>query len=230
MSSKSILLAFLAWAVVTSTAWTQNGKTIHIGPFTDLQLSIPATVYVTQGPLNVRVDATDEEDFEALNKEANGDTWHIRFLPRTWRQKGKITIYVSVPELEDVDVTGSGKVLGETPFKGDEFEFSVTGSGKIEFALERAREVDAEVTGSGSIELSGRAKELEVSITGSGNVDATALEAHLVEVEISGSGSARVHGTEEIEASITGSGSVYYTGPAHIHSRTAGSGKVKPLK
>ncbi len=229
MSSKSFLLVCLAWALATSTALAQGGKTIETGPFTDVDLSIPATVYVNRGPLNVRVEASPE-DFEALNKEAEGDTWHIRFLPQTWRQKGKITIYISVPELEDVDVTGSGKVLGKDSFEGDEFEFSVTGSGKIGLSLEDAREVDAEVTGSGSIELSGRANELEVSITGSGQVDAAGLEASVVEVEISGSGNARVHGTEEIEASITGSGSVYYTGPARIRSHTTGSGKVKPMK
>ncbi len=230
MSSKSFLLVCLAWALATSTALAQDGTTIETGPFSDLELSIPATVYVTQGPLSVRVAATDREDFEALNKEAEGDTWHIRFLPQTWRQKGKITIYISVPELEEVDVTGSGKVLGKAPFEGDAFECSVTGSGKIELRVQDAREVDAEVTGSGSIELSGRTDELEAGITGSGHVDAAALEARTVEIEISGSGDARVHGVEEIEASITGSGSVYYTGPARIRSHTTGSGKVKPMR
>lgn len=230
MSSKTFLLVCLAWALGASTALAQRGKEIQTGPFSDLDLSIAATVYVTQGPLSVRVEATNEDDFEALNKKAEGDTWHIRFLPNTWRQKGKITIYISVPELEDVDVAGSGKVLGQSAFHGEQFEFSVTGSGRIEMEIEDAREADAEVTGSGSIVLSGRVDELEADVTGSGHVDAAGLEARIVDVEISGSGDVRVYGTEQIEASITGSGSVYYKGPARIHSQTTGSGKVKPMK
>ncbi len=230
MHSKSIVLSAFLWLGLLAAAWAQSGKEVATGKFSNIDLGVAATVYVSQGSHQVWIDATDERDFEALNKKADGPTWHISFLPHSWRQKGKITIYISVPELEKVEITGSGKVIAKDAFSADALEFRLTGSGRIQFEVEQSRALAAEVTGSGHIALAGTTERLEVHITGSGSVDATKLQSRIAEVEVAGSGNARIYALEEIEASVMGSGSVRYAGPARIHSQTIGSGRVSPLE
>ncbi|GEM_PF-4097366 len=225
-------LTYAAWLWIllsTTTLFAQQGQEVSIGSFSDIELSIAATVYLTQGPLKVHIDATDPRDFDALNKSAHNDSWHIKFTPSIWSQKGIITIYISVPQLKDIDITGSGQVIGQQAFKGEKFEFSVTGSGAIDFELEDAQEVKAEVTGSGHVVLKGQAEEIEIKIAGSGSIDATHLQVAEADAEITGSGYAKVFAIRELEAEIMGSGTVYYKGQPKIEANTFGSGQVKPL-
>ena len=144
------------------------------------------------------------------------------------RSKNKVVIYVTLPTLNGVNLSGSGDMIGKGNFSNDsKLNLSVSGSGNIKLDINHAKSVECSIAGSGRILVSGKAESLLTSISGSGTVDAYGLSSNEVTARISGSGQAKVFANKSIDASISGSGDVHYKGaPESIQKRSAGSGRV----
>ena len=128
-----------------------------------------------------------------------------------------------------MNLSGSGKVIGEGTFDTGDLDLGVSGSGDLELDVE-ADNIDTGISGSGDIELTGSAKEHAVSISGSGRLDAEDLEAETYRIRISGSGSCRINVSEEIDSRVSGSGSIYYKGsPNKVNNHSSGSGKLRKI-
>jgi len=147
----------------------------------------------------------------------------------SWGFSERVEIYITVNEINDLSVGGSGKIIGENKFTSDNMDIDVSGSGRIEFNTD-AKNMEISISGSGKIELKGTSKNNDLHISGSGKLLAEYMEAESYEVHISGSGSARVNVKTMIDARISGSGSVYYKGdPDKVRSDVSGSGRVRRM-
>ena len=141
----------------------------------------------------------------------------------------KIDVYITIKNLEGLNLSGSGKVIGDSKFEVEDLDLSVSGSGDLELDV-FAKNIDSGISGSGSIELSGVSGYHKVSISGSGKLAAEDMEVEEYKIHISGSGACRINVTKEIEASISGSGSVSYKGnPDRVHSSSSGSCKIRKM-
>ena len=140
-----------------------------------------------------------------------------------------VTVTVTLPELQEVDITGSGDITGNTKFTGnDEIELGVTGSGNMKLEVD-APAIEAKITGSGDIYLSGNTKNIKCSTTGSGKIEATELKAENAVVKTLGSGSINVFASIKLDATVNGSGDITYKGGASVNSKINGSGSVKAV-
>lgn len=145
-------------------------------------------------------------------------------------QYGDLKIYITVRNLTDVTVAGSGDVIVNSPLKTESINIEVTGSGNIRIPDLTSIYTELQVTGSGDIIVKGVSKEkVEINVTGSGDVKASEYETKLVDVNVTGSGSAEIYATEKLEGNIVGSGSIYYKGNPLIDTKSTGSGRTKPL-
>jgi hypothetical protein len=117
---------------------------------------------------------------------------------------GDVRYELSVPDLESIEVNGSGDV-------------EATASGGA---------VRISINGSGDVEITGTADSLDVEIDGSGEVDADDLPVGDAVVGISGSGDVRVYATGTLDVDISGSGTVTHRGGATVTSDISGSGSV----
>jgi hypothetical protein len=203
----------------------------EVSPFSKIALRISAKVYVTQGEKQSVKIVADSETLEEIITEVKDRTLHIRFptdnIFKRW-DPGKIEIYITVPEVDGLTVSGSGDIFSED-IKTRILDLVVSGSGNIKLEKLNAEKVDASISGSGNINIKegGVAEELKVRISGSGNVDARGFEAKNVSVQTSGSGNCSIASNGEIKARISGSGNVYYSGNPAIDSSVSGSGSVK---
>jgi len=138
-----------------------------------------------------------------------------------------ILVEVGVAEVDRVQGSGSGKVIGRTVATNRQtLKLEVTGSGQIDFAVDLAR-LETRITGSGAILLEGRVDLHEIEVTGSGDVGASCLKARDTEVHISGSGDVRVTALETVFGQISGSGDLEIAGDPHlIDVGVTGSGDV----
>lgn len=200
-------------------------------PFTEIMLKISGKVYLEQGDTqSVKIVASDET-LEEIITEVKGRSLNIRFpntnMFKKWNP-GKIEIYITVPGIDALNVSGSGDIISEE-ISSRILDLMVSGSGNIEIENLTSEQVSTTVSGSGNIKISGGgvAKELKSRISGSGNVDASGFEADKVDVQTSGSGSCSVISNGEIKARISGSGNVFYSGNPAIDSSVSGSGKVR---
>jgi hypothetical protein len=202
----------------------------QVGDFTSLTLAGSPNVVLRQGsPQKVEVEG-DPEDLKHLettvtngrlrigSKPANGNSWY--------RNRGSIKVYVTMPTIKGLTVSGSGNIKATEAVKADDLNLSVSGSGGIELVSLTADKINSAVSGSGNIDISGVAPTQDISVSGSGNVKANKLRSEACHVAISGSGNCRLMATKSLDASIVGSGDVYVMGSPKISSSVVGSGRI----
>lgn len=141
----------------------------------------------------------------------------------------KVSVYITMPELKSLGLSGSGKATVADPIKTAELILNVSGSGKILTGDLTAETLDCGISGSGDIVLqgSGEAAKGEVSISGSGNYTGENVKIKSLRVSVSGSGNCSCNVTESLSAGISGSGNVTYSGTPRLDVRASGSGHVR---
>ena len=211
-------------------AFSQDKKEKReVTAFSEISLSISADLYLKQGNEHSLVLEGDEDDLEDIETEVRGNELNTQ-LNRAFNfsSMDRIRIYVTMKNVDELSVSGSGKIEAETPIQTSELTLNLSGSGDINIGELEAKEVDAQISGSGDIRLAGKSnlEELEVDITGSGDLHAEDIQADEADIDISGSGTCRIHAINELEVSITGSGKVRYKGNPRVNANISGSGSV----
>jgi hypothetical protein len=122
-----------------------------------------------------------------------------------------ITIYVTTPNIESIELAGSGNITAEKSITADN--------------------VNVEIAGSGDINISNAftCNLLVVEVAGSGNVSFDQLKANRLRTSIAGSGDVSYNNMEvtNVSSEIAGSGNIIMKGKASHHSENVlGTGNV----
>lgn len=148
------------------------------------------------------------------------------------RTKHKITIFLTIPEIQTLSISGSGNIDARGNFRASsKNNFHISGSGNIN--VEGAilfKDLNFHVSGSGDITCkNSKADKLSVHISGSGDIKVEEMEIKNLDAHISGSGDIRANVSSNLKARISGSGSIYYKGTPLVDASVSGSGKIKPI-
>lgn len=217
-------------AETRSTAGVSTTRDYALSGFDRVSLATPDTVEIVQGgEFAVRAEGAsailDELTFavedRVLRIEYRED--HDR---RRMRPEGRpATIYISLPALNGVSLSGSGDMsIGR--FTAQAFEASIAGSGNIVIESLQTDRAEFEIAGSGDLSVAGTAGEVALDIAGSGDVAAGDFRTRRLDVAIAGSGDVEAYATDTVEASFVGSGDVTVRGGAQCRSSTIGSGRL----
>jgi carbon monoxide dehydrogenase subunit G len=201
-------------ALLGTTSWAQVKKEVRSVPaFNKVSFRIAGQAYVRQGSPQ-RVELEGNADFLAkvetevkdgrlaIGREDSWRDWN-------WKDTDRITVWITVPTLEGLSVSGSGNLTGEGKFKVDNLDLNVSGSGNLTIAATADGEVEADVSGSGRLEVSGSCKTFDSDVSGSGRVVMNMNVYENATLGISGSGKIEGKGSAGIlRAEISGSGHV----------------------
>lgn len=231
-----IYLSALILAISVSAAYAGNQsetkETRNLSGFTRVSFGVAGTLYINIGSeYKVVVEGEKRILDNLITEVSNGklviknDNWRMN----NWRMNEKVTVYVTMPELNGLGVSGSGKAEIKDAVKSRDLNLSVSGSGKLYASDLSVSNLDCSISGSGDIFLSGNgnASKAEISISGSGNYDGASFKIGSAEIHISGSGNCTCNVTETLRASVSGSGNVTYDGNPKIDAHVSGSGKVR---
>ncbi len=139
-------------------------------------------------------------------------------------------IVVRSPDLEKINISGSGSLSAEDTMELHDLNIDISGSGKVKMNYVKAKNIEANMRGSGKIILGGSAQSLNANLAGSGKIITHKLNVDRAEVNVSGSGTASVWVSDSLTANIAGSGNLYYvSSPRTINQAIAGSGKIEPI-
>lgn len=231
------LLAILGMVLTLSSCWDDitctrasgfiETEIISLDDIDGIDLQINTNVYLTQGAdQEIRIEGK-KDAIAKLEKEVRNGIWFIDFDQCVLNHD--VTIYITLPKLTYVKISGSGDVFGENTFQiGDELvEFKILGSGYINLEID-AEDIESTISGSGDMHLSGEATNHTLKVSGSGNLSGFDLKSVNHEVTISGSGNAEIFvDGGDLDAKISGSGKVYYKGnPSSFNTDITGSGKI----
>ena len=191
-------------------------KELELSSFDGIGLAIDAHIYLQKGPQSVKIEA-QKNILDNIKTEVKNGAWNIKYRKSVRHHEG-VKIWISIPTLSRVALSGSGEIESTSAFEGlAGLSLAVSGSGDIRLESS-SQSVKLALSGSGDVELSGGTGELAVSIVGSGDVNAKELKASNCNVSISGSGDAAVYATKVLNVSIAGSGDVVYGGNPNVRS------------
>lgn len=195
-----------------------------LSEFKRIVVNTSPDVFLTQGFIQeVRVEAEDNLQPRIITRVSGGAL--IIEAKDCIRHSQPVKVYVTIPVIEGIEITGSGSVEGTNPMVGTALDIRMIGSGSLNMSLTYDK-INVNNTGSGNINFSGAATEQSVRLTGSGNYNAIDLLSNICEATLTGSGSAQVHVIDQLTATITGSGNVVYEGDATVEQSITGSGRV----
>lgn len=233
MRTRFLFLSFFLLGIFFADLASAENEERELPSFSEISMRISGTLYIEQGSeQRVRVVAKPSA-LEDIITEVKGRNLNIRFKSNTiFRQSfspGKVEIYITVPEVDALSLSGSGDIIAREKIQSRILDLTISGSGDIALSELDAERVNAAISGSGDIlvKKGGIADELSVVISGSGNVESFGFEAKNADVKIVGSGSCNVNTNGSLKARIAGSGNVYYKGNPQIDTSVLGSGKVK---
>ncbi len=197
--------------------------------FDQISFNISGDLILTQGDAFKVVIEGPESDIEKIKTEVEGKNLIVK-SKTSFSNFNDVKVYVTLPELKGIALSGSGDVIAEKKFDVKNLNLTVSGSGDINFGTLQAENINAVISGSGDIKLKGgQSSTLNLSINGSGDISSVELEAKDVKVSISGSGTARVFASNTLNSNIVGSGDVYYKGNPLVNANAVGSGSTKAL-
>ncbi len=198
-------------------------QVLNLSDFTGVDLKINANVYITQDDFFEVVAIGEQNAIDRLELNVRNDTWDVEFDGCV--KNYDLDIYITMPKVEYLEISGSGEITGETFFDPENITLRINGSGTLCLGL-YSQNINAKISGSGNIELEGEAEQFDCRITGSGDIGAFKLETERADLEITGSGDISTHVLEFLKIKITGSGDVYYKGFPDLDVEITGSGRV----
>jgi hypothetical protein len=231
---KHVFLAVLALLMSPALLLAQARVTRNVDNFNKISFRVPGTVYLKQGsPQKVELEG-DQDILKEIETEVEGTRLVIgkegKWFNWDWNDDSKIKVYITVPNIEGVSVSGSGTVQGQNKITANDLDLNVSGSGSLLLDIDASGSVEGDVSGSGEINLKGKCKSFDSDVSGSGKVDLSLTVMNTADFSVSGSGKIEADGTaSDVKATISGSGKVLAANMEtnRCEVRISGSGDVE---
>lgn len=232
----AVMLAMSCSSKATLPANAQTvTKDIKAAPFNAISIECSADVHFTQGnTTSVKVKASEEtlQRIEIANK---GNRLLIKMKPNKLKFRsfstGDIDVYVTSPDLESLQIVGSGDFDAKQDVTAKDMSISVSGSGDIDFKNLKCNSVKISIAGSGDMKFASlKCNSLRAGVSGSGDINFSRLDVSDASFSISGSGDISVGHADidTVQSSVAGSGDITINGAVkHQNTSVSGSGTIR---
>lgn len=219
MSKFTILVIFygLLWLGSTSlygqkTIVDPNAQVRSVDKFTAIAISGPFEIVLTQSTEQVVVvSASDPSVRDNITTEVKGNTLYIGYKKSSIRMGRQLKAYVSVTELDRIELSGSTVLKMEGMLKVNRLLAKVSGSSDFLGGIQ-ANELMLESSGSCDFKLLGLTNKLSILVSGSSDVKAFALQSNYCDITSSGNGNLEVTVNKELSITASGAGNIFYQG------------------
>jgi hypothetical protein len=225
----SVFFAAITFSAAVAGTGVQEKETRNLSGFTKVSFGVAGELYISLGNEFRVVLEGDRNILRDIETEVTNDRLVIRKDNWHFNSNEKVTVYITMPAIKGLGVSGSGKAEIKDPVKTGDLNLSVSGSGRIYINEIAVDDLSCGISGSGDIVIkgSGDASNADISISGSGNYTGESFRIKSADISISGSGNCICNVSGSLKASVSGSGNVSYTGNPKIDARVSGSGKVR---
>lgn len=213
-------------AAATGQAATRS---YAVAGFTRLSQLGPDDVDVRVGSgFSVRAEG-DAAVLQKLGITRDGDILRIeraRGSGINWNNGGKARVYVTMPHITAVSLTGAGDMTIDR-VEGAVFDGEIAGAGDLTIGAMAVGAATLSIVGAGDLKVSGTATSLKASTTGAGDIDAGGLTARSAVVDTTGAGNIRAVVDGEAKVSVMGAGDVDLGPRARCTVDRMGPGSVR---
>lgn len=184
-------------------------RTFEVGEFRGIHAAGAFNVKYSRGTQNLKIYAPDNI-MEHLTVEVRDGILKIgtdKIRIRNWKE---VTVYVSVPELDEAHISGAGDFSAEEVFTSGNIDIKISGAGDIDIDKLTANDASISISGAGDIEIESlECNGISVKISGAGDAS-LAGKANTADLKISGAGDIDIRGLEcpRVNTSVSGAGKV----------------------
>lgn len=202
---------------------------LSISEFSKINLRTSFDVIVSQGPVQKVLAVGNQNIIDHLNRNVFGNQWNIDFDMGCY-SNFDLTIYITVPSIDQIKLSGSGKIELEDFNQPNDLTVLISGSGGFTMNdFESAENLFVNISGSGGFYANKKVtcfNNVTVRCSGSGSFKGYSIESMDYTATTTGSGNCYVYASESLNATTSGSGSIFYKGNPLVDSHSTGSGRV----
>lgn len=233
MKRLAAIFIIVSLAAGVAACQTTIKETRDLKGFTKISFGIAGNLKIKIGPeFSVVLEGT-KGDLGEIITELSADRLIIKQNGWRFNFNEKVDIYITMPELIGLGVSGSGRAeIVDAITDSDNLSLNVSGSGKLLTAGLVVDQLECSISGSGDIVIGsdGNADRADISISGSGGYSGEDFEIDHLNIRVSGSGNCMCKVGDSLEAAISGSGNVTYIGEPKVNARVSGSGHVRAAR
>ena len=237
---KKIIVSVFIIVCVTGIVTAQTTKKVlEVAEFKGIYANSYYTVYLKQtNKQEVTVEALTEIFSVSEIKVENGILMvNVDRKPDSpnksiWQKIDDIKLnptmklYVSVKNLNDLQVNGNGKIISENSIAADYINLGVSGGGSMDVDL-KGNTIKAELSGSGLMTVKGYATSIDAVVSGSGTLNGYNCALETAKAKVSGSGLCQLNVSNNIDALVLGNGQVKHKGNTKsAQKKIYGSGTI----
>jgi len=210
---KGSLMAVLVVLVATSAAvaFDRKKEIRNVTGFDGVDIQNTISADVTAGEAySVEVEA-DADVLPHILTEVRKGSLHVEFERSWWKKNSrnykriKVNVTISLPELNDVDVSGASTV-------------NVRGVNSDRF--------DIDVSGASVLSIQGNARDVDIDLSGASVLRALDLLTDIAVVDLSGASNVKLSVSTELSVDASGASSINYKGNPRVRKETSGASSV----
>ena len=199
--------------------------------FNEVRVSSKFRVFIEQGDEYEVILKGNERDLDDIYIRRNGNALQVKHRdhewgwwdPDTW--KDDIALYVKMPKMEGLDLSGACKaqIAG---FEEGDLEIDLTGASEIEANISPDY-LTMNLVGASKVELEGEARKVKIDMAGASKIKAYDFRTEVMELDLAGASSAKVYVTDELDVEARGVSTVTYKGRPEVQADESGLSTVK---
>ena len=208
---------------------TIESRNYEVGNFSQVSIDGIGQVDIVQGERTNLTVTTDQNLFEYLIVDTQGDSLVLSTTPNTGLDPTDgIRYALTVANLNQLSVDGAASVQAGA-LSAESLHLDLDGAASLDFAALDVASLDVEIDGAGDVTVGGRADRSSVEVNGAGKVDLGKLESKSADVSVNGLATVTVWAADTLDAEINGAGTINYIGSPTVNQSVEGLGTIKSV-
>ena len=213
-----VLVSSCSWEITNDSKGSNGPKVTknieNFAPFERIRIDAPCNVYFTQGnTTKVKVVASDSDVMEKIKVLVDNGCLDIRMKGKgwsNWKKKRSATIYVTSPDLIEVNMHGAGSFNVEGDLDTDTLRLRLKGAGNMDFPNIICDRIETHLEGVGNMDFHQlQTQQADMSLRGVGNIDAHFVKSGSVRCALQGVGDIDLTGeVKGLQKTLQGTGKI----------------------
>lgn len=196
-----------------------------VKPFEELEVSRGMNVYITQGDTASLIVRADENLHDLIVTEGHGNKLEI-YLDGNVRRAEKLEVYLTVPNLETIDVSSGANVYSKGLLVFGSLDVS-NSSGSNSTLEIKSNEFHGKTSSGANMYLKGEAQHADLRASSGSNIKAENLQSVHCEADVSSGANIFVGVKDALDAEASSGGNVFYFGdPAQKNTSASSGGNI----
>ena len=229
-----VIVSLLPFFSTSQDKVVMNDKNVvlrDLDEFSGINIKGPFKVYYSQGSkYAVGVSASTEAARDKIVTRVSAGILHVELEGTNigwWGKNPEFKVYVSSPEIKNIQASGAVNFLVTDMIKADELNMRFTGASDFSGKLQ-CKSVILSFTGASDVEVMGNSEKLVADLTGASKLSGAAFKVVDAELKATGASTIKISVSGALGAIASGASTiVYYGSPRSISTKATGASSVK---